>query len=110
MITFPKSRIEYGDEITAKKIDALIVLFETPTKGKLNSHLMTATKQIETVKDEDGNETEKTIYQMGEALRAATKSWEMDFFTGKDILADLHEAYITELEAANPNVEFTSTL
>jgi hypothetical protein len=44
------------------------------------------------------------------SLASATKTFDDKVFEGKDILKELHTIYMSELQANNPKVEFTSTI
>ena len=94
MITFKNTRIEYGESITEKKIDGFIIIYETPSKGYLRSHLMQA------FKDEEDN------WHTINSLSVASITFRDTEFDGKNILNELHNIYVAELEKFNPNVEF----
>lgn len=116
MITFDKTRILWGEEITPKPIEGLVVWYATPAKGKIISYLMKAEKIVNTseaVLDEEGNEVtpaqEQTTWKETDAIQPATKTFDDTQFTGS-ILQELHELYIVELQTNNPGVTFTNTL
>jgi hypothetical protein len=106
MITFDRQRIEYGEEITPIKIDGFVIIYATPDKGKIASYLMQAAKNIS--QSEEGEVTHS--WQMLTSLASATKTFDDKVFEGKDILKELHTIYMSELQANNPKVEFTSTI
>ena len=111
MITFDNSRVEYGDYLTPTKADGFIILYETPSKGKITSHLMTATKTVETVTEGESDEQpiERVTYHMKDPIPSATKSFDNDYFTG-NVLQQLHDIYLSELREYNPNIVFASTV
>lgn len=116
MIVFENSRIEYGDEITPKKIDGFLILYATPSKGKIQSYLMACNKIVNTVPDEldeEGNVVtpgrEEVFYNPLYSLETASKVFDDTQFAG-NILEALHAIYIPELQSFNPTVTFTNTL
>jgi hypothetical protein len=116
MITFAKDRILWGEEITPKPIEGLVVWYATPAKGKITSYLMQAEKVINTsepVLDEEGNEVtpaqETITWKETSAIQPATKTFDDTQFTG-NILQELHAIYLADLQQHNPNITFTITL
>lgn len=109
MITFDKTRVEYGDNFITQKIDGFIIMYETPKKGTITSHLVCCTKEVTTTTDEEGNEITETRWPATSAVPAATKTFDDTFFEG-NILATLHEIYTEELRIFNPEIKFTNTL
>lgn len=101
MITFDRQRIE----ITPLKIDGLIVLYATPSKGQIDSYLMAAVKNL--VQTEEGVVPQ---WQPLSAIQSATKKFTESDFDGKNILEELHKIYIDELKGFNEGVKFTNTL
>lgn len=116
MITFENSRIEYGEEITPKKIDGFLILYATPSKGKIQSYIMACTKVVNVTPEEvdaEGNvitpSVEEVFYNPLYSLESAAKYFDDTYFTD-NILQELHQIYMTELQHFNPNVLFTNTL
>lgn len=116
MIIFENSRIEYGEEITPKKIDGFLILYATPSKGKIQSYLMACNKTVNVLPDEvdeEGNIVssgkEEVFYNSIYSLETASKVFNDTDFDG-NILEKLHEIYLKELQTNNPNITFTNTL
>jgi hypothetical protein len=105
MIIFETTHIKLGGEMTPRPIDAFLILYESPDKGRVTSHLVQMKKHIET--DYDGNEM--TRWERLGAMPTGSRQYAEDQFTGK-ILEKLHTDYMAELQAANPDVGFIQTI
>ena len=106
MITFEKQRILYGEYMTPHMIDGVIIMFDTPSKGLIRSHICTATIS----EDEGGEASEKPTYITGSAIQEASRTFPDTDFAGKDILCELHLIYMADLKQYNPDVTFTNTM
>ena len=100
MIVFDRTRIQLGDYMTPRPIDGFLIIYEAPDKGVVVSHLICLQKQT----DEDGNVT----YIREGSLPTGSRQYTEEQFAGR-ILEKLHADYLTELQAANPNVGFIAT-
>jgi len=116
MILFENQRIAFGDVITPKKIDGFLILYATPTKGKIESYLMVCSKveqPVSPIYDDGGNEiapeSTQVSYQAQYALEGANKVFDDSFFEG-NILEELHLIYLEELANHNPETVFINTL
>lgn len=109
MITFDKTRIEYGEDYITQKTDGLQIWYSTPSKGKITSYLIPCTKVEEETTDSEGNVVSTTRWETSGAISPATKHFDDTEFED-NILLKLHDIYIAELQEFNPNIVFTNTL
>ena len=96
MITFNKAHIILNsEEITSKKLDGFIVMFNTPAKGLIESYLVGVMAAV----SDDG---ELLSYDgVGNYLPKQYSDLE---FKGVDILEKLHELYAQQLQELNPEL------
>lgn len=105
MITFEKNFLSLTSEIqTRTKVNTLVVYFDTPSIGNIRSWLNGGL--IEETSEGPGliplvRETETCILQ-----RTDTDL----IFKNKDILAELHTMFLTEISALNPDITFSIQL
>lgn len=84
---------------TAKKIDRLIIKFQTPVKGKVFAWAV--------CEKNEGTEEKPNYVEVCNALH---KEYEHTSFNGLDPLGPIHEDMKADLETLNPGVTFTTQI
>ena len=97
MITFDKSFVTIGeDQVVPKKVNAFIIYFNTPSKGQIEAWLEAVLIQDETI-----TEAQNRILPL---------SFLDTYFTGKDLLLELHNEFKSKLEELNPEIKFVVSI
>ena len=91
MIIFETTHIKLGGEITPRPIDGFLILYESPDKGRVTSHLVQLKKHVDV--DDEGNET--ITYERLYSMPTGSRQYLEDDFEGK-ILEKLHADYMAE--------------
>lgn len=102
MITFNKTYLQIStEEITPRKIDTVVITFNSPIKGLL----FTSIDGYETSIIEDEYGEEQSILTLIQK-NLIQETFNLVDFDTKDLLAELHFYYKTELEKLNPEINF----
>lgn len=102
MILFSRKRIDIGnDEVTIKRLDGFIVMYNTPAKGFLESWLI----GVRNVKDDEG-----VVISYDQVGKYFPQTFSDMGYKNIDVLEELHRYYTTELQVLNPDVIFTTQI